>query len=59
MPLTPGQVAYWKSRVASTASNRERASALWDLARKLAGADDEKWADLVRLLGGWSERNGL
>ncbi|MEC3992053.1 hypothetical protein VSR01_00215 [Actinacidiphila sp. DG2A-62] len=59
MPLTSGQAKYWGSRIEATASNRERASAMWDLARKLAGDDDEKWADLVRTLRGWSERNGL
>ncbi|MCL2732298.1 MAG: hypothetical protein FWE15_20025 [Actinomycetia bacterium] len=59
MPLTPGEARYWGPRIEATASNHERASALWDLARKLAGDDDAKWADLVRLLSGWSERNGL
>jgi hypothetical protein len=59
VPLTPGQAAHWKPRIASTTTNKDRASALWDLARKLAGDDDAKWADLVRLLSGWSERNGL
>lgn len=59
MPLTPGQAKYWGTRIEATASNRDRASALWDLARSLAGDDDAKWADLVRTLRGWAEHNGL
>lgn len=59
MPLTPGQARYYKPRIDATTSNRDRASALWDLARALAGDDDAKWADLVRTLGLWAEKNGL
>ncbi|MFJ1796538.1 hypothetical protein [Kitasatospora griseola] len=55
MPLTPGQVQYWQKLLASTATNPDRARALWDLARALAGSDDAAWADLVRVLSSWTQ----
>ncbi|MFD3931724.1 hypothetical protein [Streptomyces sp. NPDC058614] len=54
-PLTKGQLARWTTRLAETTTNKSRATALWDLARLLAGTDDAKWADLVRLLQGWTQ----
>ncbi|MFD5463336.1 hypothetical protein ACFWIQ_11000 [Kitasatospora sp. NPDC127059] len=57
MPLSPGQVAYWQKRLAATATNAERARELWDLARTLAGADEESWADLVRMLSAWTQQH--
>jgi len=54
--LTEGQLARWNARLAETTTNKSRATALWDLARLLAGTDDEAWADLVRLLQGWTQR---
>ena len=53
-PLTKGQVARWDKRLAETTTNKARATALWDLARLLAGDDDKAWADLVLLLQGWT-----
>lgn len=53
--LTKGQVARWDKRLAETATNKDRATALWDLARLLAGDDDTAWADLVLLLQGWTQ----
>lgn len=55
MPLSPKQVAYWQARLAATATNQDRARALWDLARTLAGTDEARWADLVRLLRAWTQ----
>ncbi|MEU6445034.1 hypothetical protein [Streptomyces sp. NPDC047046] len=52
--LTRGQVARWDKRLAETTTNKARATALWDLARLLAGDDDKAWADLVLLLQGWT-----
>ncbi|MFG2694825.1 hypothetical protein [Kitasatospora sp. NPDC048407] len=57
MPLTPGQVAYWQKRLAATTTNPDRARVLWDLARALAGTDEESWADLVRLLSTWTQHH--
>ncbi|WP_310727927.1 hypothetical protein [Streptomyces sp. N2A] len=53
-PLSKGQVARWDKRLAETTTNKARATALWDLARLLAGADDKAWADLVLLLQRWT-----
>lgn len=53
--LTKGQVARWDKRLAETTTNKARATALWDLARLLAGDDDKAWADLVLLLQGWTQ----
>ncbi|GAA2154336.1 hypothetical protein GCM10009760_53160 [Kitasatospora kazusensis] len=55
MPLTPGQVEYWNKRFEATGSNPDRAAALWDLARTLAGQDEAAWADLVRMLSIWTQ----
>ena len=52
--LTKGQVARWDKRLAETTTNKARATALWDLARLLAGDDDKAWADLVLLFQGWT-----
>lgn len=57
MPLTPGQIVYWQKRLEATSTDADRARALWDLARLLAGQDDEKWADLVRLLSAWTQHH--
>ncbi|MFF3071033.1 hypothetical protein [Kitasatospora sp. NPDC057936] len=57
MPLSPGQVAYWQKRLAATGTNADRARALWDLARTLAGGDEEVWADLVRMLSAWTQQH--
>jgi len=54
--LSEGQVKYWKARLEGATTNPDRARALWDLARTLAGTDDESWADLVRLLRGWTQQ---
>ncbi|MFF0337918.1 hypothetical protein ACFYUM_35675 [Streptomyces fimicarius] len=57
--LTKGQTARWNKRLAETATNKARATALWDLSRILAGSDDAAWADLVVLLQRWTlERQG-
>ncbi|GAA1401510.1 hypothetical protein GCM10009639_43910 [Kitasatospora putterlickiae] len=56
-PLTPGQVAYWQRRLEATATNADRARALWDLARAQAGQSEEAWADLVRLLSAWTQQH--
>ena len=53
--LSPGQRKYWQDRLQATATNPDRARALWDLARTMAGEDDALWADLVRLLQGWTQ----
>ncbi|AXK34684.1 hypothetical protein DVA86_20545 [Streptomyces armeniacus] len=53
--LTEGQLARWNARLTATTTNKDRATALWDLARLLAGTDDEAWADLVRLLQRWTQ----
>ncbi|MCX4557471.1 hypothetical protein OHA02_14800 [Streptomyces phaeochromogenes] len=53
--LSPKQVAYWEARLAATATNKDRARALWDLTRTLAGNDDARWADLVRMLQAWTQ----
>jgi hypothetical protein len=53
--LSPGQAKYWQSRLDATATNSDRAAALFDLARKQAGEDDALMADLVRLLRAWTE----
>ncbi|WAU84898.1 hypothetical protein O1Q96_37540 [Streptomyces sp. Qhu-G9] len=53
--LSPKQVAYWEARLAATATNKDRARALWDLARTLAGDDEARWADLVRMLQAWTQ----
>jgi hypothetical protein len=55
MALTPGQVKYWDPRLKAAATNPDRARALWDLARAMAGDDDALWADLARLLEGWTQ----
>ncbi|MFE7524683.1 hypothetical protein ACFU7Y_03065 [Kitasatospora sp. NPDC057542] len=55
MPLTPGQAAHWNRRIAATATNSDRAQALWDLARTMAGRDEAAWADLVRMLTAWTQ----
>jgi hypothetical protein len=55
MPLSRGQVAHWQGRLKATATNKDRADVLWDLARALAGTDDADWADLVRLLRAWTQ----
>ncbi|MGW6463683.1 hypothetical protein [Streptomyces rubiginosohelvolus] len=52
--LSEGQVARWDKRLAETTTNKARATAMWDLARLLAGTDDAAWADLVVLLQGWT-----
>ncbi|MGW6876203.1 hypothetical protein [Streptomyces xanthophaeus] len=52
--LSKGQTARWNKRLAETATNKARATALWDLARLLAGTDDKAWADLVLLLQRWT-----
>ena len=52
--LSKGQVARWDKRLAETTTNKTRATALWDLARLLAGDDDRAWADLVLLLQRWT-----
>ncbi|MEV8606010.1 hypothetical protein AB0465_39795 [Streptomyces griseoviridis] len=52
--LSEGQTARWNKRLAETTTNKARATALWDLARLLAGTDDAAWADLVVLLQGWT-----
>ncbi|MFF3488739.1 hypothetical protein ACFYXC_36530 [Streptomyces sp. NPDC002701] len=52
--LSKGQVARWDKRLAETTTNKARATALWDLARLLAGDDDRAWADLVLLLQRWT-----
>ncbi|UDM05561.1 hypothetical protein [Streptomyces longhuiensis] len=52
--LSKGQLERWRSRLAGTGTNKERATALWDLARLLAGTDDRAWADLVLLLQRWT-----
>ncbi|MEU3774243.1 hypothetical protein AB0F11_13745 [Streptomyces sp. NPDC032472] len=52
--LSKGQTARWNKRLAETTTNKARATALWDLARLLAGTDDRAWADLVLLLQGWT-----
>ncbi|MET8545533.1 hypothetical protein ABZW03_33595 [Kitasatospora sp. NPDC004799] len=57
MPLSPGQVAYWQKRLAATTTNPDRARELWDLARTLAGTDDESWEDLVRMLSAWTQQH--
>jgi hypothetical protein len=59
MPLSPKQVAYWQARLAATSTNKDRARALWDLARTLAEAEagEERWADLVRLLQSWTQQH--
>ncbi|MFG2904021.1 hypothetical protein ACGF13_02970 [Kitasatospora sp. NPDC048286] len=57
MALSPGQVAYWQKRLAATTTNADRARVLWDLARTLAGADEESWADLVRMLSAWTQHH--
>ena len=56
--LSPGQRKYWQTRLQGTATNPDRARALWDLARTMAGEDDALWADLVRLLQGWTQELG-
>ncbi|MEV7683233.1 hypothetical protein AB0O64_32530 [Streptomyces sp. NPDC088341] len=53
--LSKGQLTYWNARLGGATTNPDRARGLWDLARTLAGADDALWADLVRLLQGWTE----
>jgi hypothetical protein len=58
MPLSPGQLTYWEKRLAATSTNKDRARALWDLARTLADngeRPDALWADLVRLLQSWTQ----
>ncbi|MFF3505391.1 hypothetical protein [Streptomyces sp. NPDC003247] len=55
-PLSKGQEARWNKRLAETTTNKARATALWDLARLLAGTDDKAWADLVLLLQGWTQK---
>ncbi|MFE7526173.1 hypothetical protein ACFU7Y_10665 [Kitasatospora sp. NPDC057542] len=57
MPLSPGQVAYWQKRLAATTTNADRARELWDLARTLAGTNEEAWADLVRMLSAWTQQH--
>ncbi|MEU7031427.1 hypothetical protein AB0A60_32625 [Streptomyces sp. NPDC046275] len=52
--LSKGQMKRWNTRLAETTTNKARATALWDLARVLAGADDKAWADLVLLLQRWT-----
>ncbi|MFJ3519816.1 hypothetical protein [Streptomyces sp. NPDC090131] len=52
--LSKGQTARWNRRLAETTTNKARATALWDLARLLAGTDDKAWADLVLLLQRWT-----
>ncbi|GGP90083.1 hypothetical protein [Streptomyces melanogenes] len=52
--LSKGQTARWNKRLAQTTTNKARATALWDLARLLAGTDDRVWADLVLLLQRWT-----
>ena len=52
--LTKGQTARWNARLAETTTNKSRATALWDLARLLAGTDETAWADLVLLLQRWT-----
>jgi hypothetical protein len=56
--LSEGQLKYWDARLEGTTTNPDRARALWDLARTLAGTDDAMWADLVRLLQKWAEEQG-
>ena len=56
--LSEGQLAYWNARLSGATTNPDRARALWDLARTLAGTDDALWADLVRLLQGWTQEQG-
>ncbi|MGI5532506.1 hypothetical protein ACQEVX_35595 [Streptomyces syringium] len=53
-PFSKGQTARWNARLAETTTNKARATALWDLARLLAGTDDRAWADLVLLLQRWT-----
>ncbi|MEE1787732.1 hypothetical protein PUR71_33215 [Streptomyces sp. SP17BM10] len=55
--LSPGQVAYWQRRLAATATNAARAAVLWDLARTLSAGDEEKQADLVRMLSAWTQQH--
>ncbi len=55
MPMTRGRVEYWQRTLAATSTNADRARALWDLARSLAGADEAAWADLVRVLSAWTQ----
>ncbi len=55
MPLKPGQIAHWQKRLSATGTNTERAEALWDLARTMAGQDEAAWADLVRMLSAWTQ----
>ncbi|MGW0836522.1 hypothetical protein [Streptomyces prunicolor] len=55
MALSAGQVAYWNKRLEAATTNPDRARTTWDLARTIAGRDDEVWADLVRLLKEWTE----
>ncbi|MFJ4320616.1 hypothetical protein ACIP46_35840 [Streptomyces lavendulae] len=52
--LSKGQTRRWNNRLAETTTNKARATALWDLARLLAGTDDKAWADLVLLLQRWT-----
>ncbi|MER5866143.1 hypothetical protein [Kitasatospora sp. NPDC002040] len=55
MPMTRGQIEYWQRYLAATQTSPDRARALWDLARSLAGEDEAAWADLVRVLGAWTQ----
>lgn len=57
-PLTEGQLTYWNARLGRATTNPDRARDLWDLARTMAGTDDALWADLVRLLQGWTQEQG-
>ncbi|WP_328765403.1 MULTISPECIES: hypothetical protein [unclassified Streptomyces] len=56
MAFSQGQLAYWNQRLDAARTNPDRARTLWDLARTIAGTDDAVWADLVRLLGTWTEQ---
>ncbi|MGG7568965.1 hypothetical protein [Streptomyces sirii] len=56
--LSEGQVKYWNARLEGATTNPDRARGLWDLARTLAGDDNVLWADLVRLLQGWTQEQG-
>ena len=56
MAFSQGQLDYWNKRLEAARTNPDRARTMWDLARTIAGRDDEVWADLVRLLGTWTEQ---
>ncbi|MFJ8755242.1 hypothetical protein ACIREO_38945 [Streptomyces sp. NPDC102441] len=55
MAFSQGQLDYWNKRLAAAQTNPDRARTTWDLARTIAGRDDEVWADLVRLLSKWTK----